>query len=502
MTTQLNGQGLPDGWVWVNVGCIVDVRTGATPLRSNLAYWQGGSIPWVTSGALNHLYIEQAEEYITPLAVTETNAKLFPSGSLLVAMYGEGKTRGKVSELKIDAATNQACAALVFDEATECLKPYIKLYFLKNYQDIRRQSSGGVQPNLNLSIIKQTQVPLAPLNEQQRIVAAIETQFTRLDAAVTALKRSQANLKRYRAAVLKAACEGRLVPTEAALAQAEGRAYEPAAALLDRILAERRRKWEAENPKKKYQEPVAPDTSALPELPEGWCWVSLDIIAQVRTGVAKGRKFDDQDVVSLPYLRVANVQDGYLDLSEIKTIEILANEIERYRLKPHDILFNEGGDRDKLGRGAIWSGDIKDCIHQNHVFAARLYTSAVAPKWVNFVRQLTYARDHFWKQASQTTNLASINSTNLRSLPIPIPTLDEQARIISEVERRLSLIDQLEKTIKTDLARANRLRQSILKRAFAGQLVPQDPNDEPASVLLERIQAAKHGQPAQAKLPL
>ena len=502
MTGQLSGQPLPDGWVWVDVSCLIDVRTGATPLRSNSTYWQDGTIPWVTSGALNHLYIEQAEEYITQLAISETNAKLFPVGSLLVAMYGEGKTRGKVSELRIDAATNQACAALIFDHATECLKAYIKLYFLKNYQDIRLLSSGGVQPNLNLSIIKQTQIPLAPLNEQHRIVVAIETQFTRLDAAVNALKRSQANLKRYRAAVFKAACEGRLVSTEAALAQAEGRPYEPAAVLLERILAERRRKWEAENPKKKYQEPVAPDTSTLPELPEGWCWASLDIIAQVRTGVAKGRKFNNQHVVSLPYLRVANVQDGYLDLSEIKTIEILTTEIERYGLKPYDILFNEGGDRDKLGRGAIWLGDIKDCIHQNHVFAARLYTSAVDPKWVNFVRQLTYARDHFWKQASQTTNLASINSTNLRSLPIPIPPFSEQVRIITEVERRLSLIDQLEKTIIIDLARANRLRQSILKRAFAGQLVPQDPNDEPAAVLLERIQAAKQGKPVQPALSL
>ncbi len=362
-------------------------------------------------------------------------------------------------------------------------------YFQQNCRNHVNQAS------INTSfLMNEVSLPIPPLAEQQRIVAAIETHFTRLDTAIAGLRRLQANLKRYRAAVLKAACEGRLVPQDPS--------DEPANQLLDRILAERRAKWQATNPGKKYQEPTPPDTSGLPELPEGWVWASLDSIAQVRTGVAKGRKLDGQNVISLPYLRVANVQDGYLDLSEIKTIEIPVNEIERYRLKPNDILFNEGGDRDKLGRGAIWPGNIEDCIHQNHVFSVRLYTSAIYPKWVNFARQLTYARDHFWERASQTTNLASINSTNLRSLPIPISPLAEQTRIIAEVERRLSIIDQHEKAVRANLARAARLRQSILKRAFSGRLVPQDPADEPASVLLERIKATRTSKPKSKQMKL
>lgn len=363
--------------------------------------------------------------------------------------------------------------------------------FLSALAELQRGTS---YPAVRDSDVREQLIPLAPLAEQQRIVAAIETHFTRLDAAVAALKRVQANLRRYRASVLKAACEGRLVPTEADLARAAGREYEPAAALLARILAARRAQWAQEHPGKPYREPAAADVTDLPELPEGWAWATLDALAKVQTGLAKGKKLGSQHIISVPYLRVANVQDGFLDLAEIKTIEIIATEIERYSLKAGDILFNEGGDRDKLGRGAIWSGEIDNCIHQNHVFAVRLYSSKVDPKWVNFVRQLTYARDYFWRLASQTTNLASINSTNLRGLPIPIPPQDEQNRIIIEVERCLSIIDAQERAVAASLARAERLRQSILQRAFSGQLVAQDPRDEPAAALLERIRGSRNAQ--------
>ncbi len=504
MTARLNGQTLPEGWVWSTLSKLCRINYRNPELRNlpdNL------EVTFLPMAAVDAITGTIAQPEIRKLGTVRKGFTPFENNDVLFAKITPSMENGKAT-IATDLVNGVGFGSTEFHVLSpkEHISPKWIFYYIRQSSfraDAKANFSGTAgQLRVPTDFLTDYPIPHPPPNEQHRIVEAIETQFTRLDAAVTALKRSQANLKRYRAAVLKAACEGRLVPTEAALAQAEGRPYEPASVLLERILAERRLKWEVENPKKKYQEPVAPDMSELSELPEGWCWASLDIIAQVRTGVAKGRKFNNQYVVSLPYLRVANVQDGYLDLSEIKTIEILTNEIERYRLKPYDILFNEGGDRDKLGRGAIWLGDIKDCIHQNHVFAARLYTSAVDPKWVNFVRQLTYARDHFWKQASQTTNLASINSTNLRSLPVPIPPLSEQVRIITEVERRISLIDNLEKTITTDLARANRLRQSILKRAFAGQLVPQDPNDEPASVLLERIQAAKNGEPVQVKLPL
>lgn len=286
----------------------------------------------------------------------------------------------------------------------------------------------------------------------------------------------------------------------------EGRDYEPADRLLQRILAERRRRWEqaelekmrakgkepkGEAWKKKYKEPEAPDVSSLPALPEGWCWADVDAIAHVQGGLTKGKKRKPDDVLrEVPYLRVANVQRGFLDLEVVKTIPATPDEIEKLRLVPGDVLFNEGGDRDKLGRGWIWSGEIEDCIHQNHVFRARLLTADILPKYLSWYGN-SAGRNYFFDQGKQTTNLASINLTKLRGLPIAIPPLAEQERIQAAVEDSLSILESNLRAVQANLRRADRLRQSILKRAFEGKLVPQDPDDEPASVLLERIRAER-----------
>ncbi len=201
---------LPEGWRLAKVEELAKVGTGATPLRSEPKYWNGGSIPWITSGALNELAVYEAKEFITELAVKETNAKVFSAGALLVAMYGEGKTRGKVSELMMDAATNQACAALVFTGEMVEHKPYVKLFFEKNYEDIRLLSSGGVQPNLNLSIIKNTRIPLPPLDEQRRIVAEVERRLSVVGEVESAVEVSLVRAGRLRQSVLRSAFEGRL----------------------------------------------------------------------------------------------------------------------------------------------------------------------------------------------------------------------------------------------------------------------------------------------------
>ena len=347
-------------------------------------------------------------------------------------------------------------------------------------------------PGLNRDDYSEIEIPLPPLAEQRRIVEEIETQFTRLDASVAALRRAQANLKRYRASVLKDACEGRLVPTEAELARSKGYEYVPAAVLLERILADRRARWESQEKRRgKYKEPFAPEISALPELPEGWAWATLSQLSELKGGVTKGQRYKDgQTLREVPYLRVANVQRGYLDLERITSIETTQGNIEQLRLVSGDVLFTEGGDRDKLGRGWVWKGEIDDCIHQNHVFRARPYCNSVVPQYVSWWGN-SFGQDFFSRFGKQTTNLASINLTVLSQFPVPLPPLAEQRRIVAEVERRLSVIQQAEATVEASLARAERLRQSILKQAFSGRLVPQDPDDEPASALLERIRAER-----------
>lgn len=201
---------LPEGWVWVTVEQLGDVGTGATPLRSRRDYYEDGEIPWVTSGALNEEFVSAADEYITRLAVEETNAKVFPSHTLLVAMYGEGKTRGKVSELLIDAAINQACAAIVMQGLSERVRDFTKLFFLKNYDDIRRFSSGGVQPNLNLGHIKAIAIPFPPLVEQNRIVAEVDRRLSLIHEVEARVDANLMRTERLRQSILGKAFSGQI----------------------------------------------------------------------------------------------------------------------------------------------------------------------------------------------------------------------------------------------------------------------------------------------------
>lgn len=167
--------GLPRRWRWSSVGELARVGTGATPSRSKAMYWSGGDIPWVTSAAVNEAYVNGATEFVTQAAIADTNLTLYPPGTLLVAMYGEGKTRGKCTELRIAATTNQALAAL---QVAEDLRPYLKLYLEQSYEAMRMVASGGVQPNLNLRLVRALRVPLPPPAEQNSIVAEVDRRLS------------------------------------------------------------------------------------------------------------------------------------------------------------------------------------------------------------------------------------------------------------------------------------------------------------------------------------
>ena len=197
-------------WETVKLKDIADVNTGSTPKRGNNDYWENGTIPWITSGETNNQYITQASEFITAKAIAETNCKIIPKGSLVIAMYGEGKTRGKCAELSIDAATNQALASITFTD-TEISKNFAKWFFEKNYQDMRLLSSGGVQPNLNLGIIKNMIIPFPPISEQQRIVKEIESRLSQATASETYIENALQQAEALRQSILKKAFSGELV---------------------------------------------------------------------------------------------------------------------------------------------------------------------------------------------------------------------------------------------------------------------------------------------------
>ena len=363
--------------------------------------------------------------------------------------------------------------------------------FVSNLNPLQRGTS---YPAVRDDDVLTQRIDLPPLPEQRRIVAEIETQFTRLDAAVAALRRAQANLKRYRASVLRAACSGELVPTEAELARAEGREYEPADVLLERVLAERRARWESQEKRRgKYKEPAAPDTSDLPTLPDGWVWATLAQLGEVRLGRQRSPKRATGPNMR-PYMRAANVTWDGLDLTDVKEMDFTPAEYETYGLLPGDILLSEAsGSPDEVGKPAVWNGEIDGCCFQNTLIRVR-----AAFEIVPYLQHHLFsdARSGALGRAARGVGIHHLGAQRAETWAVGLPPLAEQRRIVAEVERRLSVIQQAEATVEASLQRAERLRQSILRRAFAGELMPQDPDDEPASVLLERIRAQREAEQA------
>ena len=205
---------LPESWTLAEIEDIFRVATGATPKRGNPRYYSGGTFPWVTSTVVNEPIVLTADQFITKAAIEETNAKVFPQGTILVAMYGEGKTRGKATELGIAAATNQACAALLQPDNDPALKSYVKYWFEYNYLELRKRAAGGVQPNLNLEIIKHLRIPIPPPDEMATIVSQLSDEFG--DAVATSHELGEARNAAggLRQSLLKAAFQGRLIEQE------------------------------------------------------------------------------------------------------------------------------------------------------------------------------------------------------------------------------------------------------------------------------------------------
>ncbi|MGB7961581.1 MAG: restriction endonuclease subunit S [Propionicimonas sp.] len=344
----------------------------------------------------------------------------------------------------------------------------VNLAYLMHYLnqfDYRGYANGTTRLKLTRAAMDRIPVAVAPAAEQERIVAAIEEAFSLLDAGETALHNTRTRLKRMRDSVLIAAVTGQLVPQD------------PTGTPADKLLAG-------------LGVSSTADVSELPAVPPSWAWARLGELAEVVGGVTKDAKRQgDTGNVEVPYLRVANVQRGYLDLTAIATIRVPEAKATQLALHAGDVLFNEGGDRDKLGRGWVWDGQIPGCIHQNHVYRARL-ADGIEPRFVSWWGN-TFGRGWFEFHGKQTTNLASINLTTLKSFPVPLPPLEEQSRIVAEVERLFSFIEAAERAVEAGLARSKGLRRSVLKAAFEGRLVEQDPSDEPASVLLGRIAAER-----------
>ena len=374
---------------------------------------------------------------------------------------------------------------------------YLKYYF--DSLDFHPYVNGTTRLKLTQAGMRGIQVPLPPAPEQHRIVAEIEKQFTRLDAAVAALKRVQANLKRYRASVLKAACEGRLVPTEAELARAEGRDYEPADQLLARILQQRRAQWEADQLakmkasgktpkddswKRKYKEPVPVESDPFRAKPEGWTWATWDQLS-VRVTVGHVGPMKHRYVAKgVPFLRSQNVRENRFDPDGLLFIPTdFHQELSKSRLGPGDLVVVRSGD---VGVTCVLPESLSEANCADLVIIKRptkldgrfgaYYMNSLAKRLIRSGR-VGVALNHF-------------NTKSVASLVVPVPPEAEQLRISNECERILTTIDEMETAVGVNLRRAGRLRQSILKQAFEGKLVPQDADDESDYTLPQRDRIA------------
>jgi type I restriction enzyme, S subunit len=307
--------------------------------------------------------------------------------------------------------------------------------------------------------------PIPPFSEQLRISTKIDELFSFLDAGTVSLRKVQAQLKRYRQAVLKYAFEGKLTEEW------------------------RKTHRELKDSSETFSGSLnLNELSTLPSLPESWKWFRVENIGEVSGGLAKNSHRGECSH-NMPYLRVANVYAGHLWLGEIKYIGVNANEIDKLLLKVGDLLVVEGnGSIDQIGRVAVWGGQILPCIHQNHIIKIR-FSDPTDSMYALYWLLSPDGREHIKKVASSTSGLHTLSISKIKRLPIPFSTKNERKKIVSEIEQKLSVLENVEQNLPSLIALTNRLRQSILKQAFEGQLVPQNPSDESAERLLEREKA-------------
>lgn len=493
---------VPQTWVWVKSADIAEIVGGGTPRTDDSTNFDDGDVPWITPADLSGYkdkYISRGARNITRKGLSNSGARIMPEGTIL---FSSRAPIGYVAIASNPVSTNQGFKNFVLYTG---IKSDYAYYYLQRAKDLAVElSSGTTFREISGAKAALIPFPIAPIQEQQRIVAEIEKQFTRLDAAVAALKRVQANLKRYRASVLKAACEGRLVPTEAELARREGRSYEPASELLKRILTERRSRWESAQLakfrasgklpkdgtwKQKYRGPGQADSANLPNFPEGWTWASLE---QISWDAAYGTSQKcDYEWSGPPVLRIPNILGGKVELDDLKYARDDADLSESDALVAGDMLIvRTNGSRDLIGRAAV----VEQAFQRPHFFASyliryRLLGVEGLSKWIGATWDESTNRRRIEKVAATTAGQYNVSVSKLNGLSFPLPPQEEMERIVPEIERRLSLTDELQLQLEANIKRAELLRQAILKRAFEGKLVPQDPNDEPASVLLERIRA-------------
>lgn len=474
---------LPQGWVECELKDIFDTSSGGTPKRGNPAYY-GGDIPWMKSGELNNGIVSEAEEFITEEGLKNSSAKLFPRGSLLIALYGA--TVGKLGILDFDSTTNQAICCIY--QNNNYNRDFLFYYLLYKKEYLVNQGKGGAQPNISQEIIKALKIPVPSLNEQKRIVEKIEEEFGKIDAGVEKLKSAQEQIKQYRQSVLKSAFEGKLV--------ANNKNYRDnnfTKQLLKKITEEKEFliKNKVIQKAKDINEFNIEHIKDL--IPTEWQWVKLNDIAFVTklAGFEYTKYINLEDDGEVPVIRAQNVRTYNLDESSLKYIDMKTSlMLERSALTKKCILMTFIGAG--IGDTALFDKEIRYHLAPN-VAKIELFNNneyKISEEYITYYLLSTVGKMEIFKSLKATAQ-PSLSMGTIRDIYVPLCTLDEQKQIVKEIEKRFEVTDEVERVIVENLEKAEQLKQSILKKAFEGRLVPQDPTDEPASELLAKIQAER-----------
>lgn len=412
MTEQQN---IPKHWEIKKLGEVCNTTSGGTPSRGKKSYYEG-SIPWVKSGELDKGLILDTEEKISDEAVKNSSAKVFPKGTLLIALYGA--TIGKLSFLGIDAATNQAICGIFKNERVE--SKFLYYFLVREKPNLVKQGIGGAQPNISQGILKSLDLPLPPLQEQQAIVAKIEELLSDLENGKQQLLKAQQQLKVYRQSLLKWAFEGKLTNRNVK----EG------------------------------------------ELPEGWKWVEIKDVAEK---ITDGEHFRPKtEVRGIPFLSAKDVRDEGVSFEEPLFIseETAKKAMQRCNPEKGDILIVSRGAT--VGRMCIVNTNKQFCLLGSVILIK--VNKIIDSKCLNFILKSPIANQKMISVSGATAQQA-IYLRDIKTISIPLPPLPEQQQIVEVLESKLTVCDKLEETISQNLTQSETLRQSILKRAFEGRLV-------------------------------
>lgn len=512
------GNHLPTGWTATTLENVANWGSGGTPSRKNPNFFIG-NIPWIKTGELVNKYVRDSDEKISDEAIKKSSAKVFPAGSVGIAMYGA--TIGKLSIFAVDASTNQACAVAVPLE--ELLSnEFLYYYLLSERRALIDSGKGGAQPNISQGLLKGWPILLPPLNEQKRIVAKIEELFSELDNGTAALKTAREQLKVYRQVVLKHAFEGKLT---AKWREENADKLESPEQLLARIQQERETRYQQKldawnaavktwqvygKDGKKPGKPNAPnqaeilsksEVQELSEIPKSWAFLRLgDFIDNIDAG--KSFKCDEREPSDneIGVAKVSAVTWGEYDESESKTCLDPAKVNPLYYVQKGDFILSRANTIELVGACVIARDVTKKIMLSDKTLRIRF--GGIDEQYVLQYLRSHHGRNEIMRRSTgNQDSMRNIGQDRIKSIVVPVCSDSEMSVIVREVYQKLDFTSRMFEEIEAQLLKSETLRQSILKKAFSGQLVPQDPSDEPASELLAKIHSEKAAAQGQAIQP-